>query len=120
MEKTIKPTSGWAMLLLLLLLIGLGITLLINREPVPGTLLLIVALVIIAPGFIAVSPNTARVLTLFGAYIGTIKESGFFYTNPFYTKKQVTLRAVSRKLPGLRQNPERSGGAQTGRYVQLR
>jgi len=43
-------------------------------------------------GFQAVQPNDARVLLLFGNYVGTIRESGFFWVNPFYTKKRVSLR----------------------------
>jgi regulator of protease activity HflC (stomatin/prohibitin superfamily) len=37
-------------------------------------------------------PNEGRVLILFGAYQGTIRRSGFHWTNPFYTKKKISLR----------------------------
>jgi regulator of protease activity HflC (stomatin/prohibitin superfamily) len=43
-------------------------------------------------GFLAIAPNDARVLLLFGEYKGSIKESGFYWVNPFYSKKKVTLR----------------------------
>jgi regulator of protease activity HflC (stomatin/prohibitin superfamily) len=45
------------------------------------------------PGFFLVNPNTSKVLLLFGKYIGTVKENGFFWANPFYTKKNISLRA---------------------------
>ncbi|MEO6758323.1 MAG: SPFH domain-containing protein [Saprospiraceae bacterium] len=120
MEKTIKPTSGWAMLLLFFLLIGLSITLLINEQLVPSILIIVVASLVIAPGFIAVNPNTARVLTLFGGYVGTIKESGFFYTNPFYTKKPVTLRAVTLEIPTIKVNDKQGNPIMIGAVVTYR
>ena len=43
-------------------------------------------------GLIAVAPNASRVLLLFGDYKGTIKKSGFFWVNPFLSKKKVSLR----------------------------
>lgn len=45
------------------------------------------------PGFIVVNPNESAVLILFGKYMGTIKRNGFFWTNPFYQKKRISLRA---------------------------
>lgn len=43
-------------------------------------------------GFLAVAPNEARVLLLFGDYRGSVKDSGFFWVNPFYSKKKISLR----------------------------
>lgn len=43
-------------------------------------------------GFFTLQPNEARVLILFGAYKGSIRTSGFHWTNPFYTKKKISLR----------------------------
>ena len=80
-EKTIKPSSGWLMLSLMILLLVTGGLLLLLTYIIPGIVLLLVALVVVVPGFIAVEPNSSRVMTLFGTYTGTIKESGFFYTN---------------------------------------
>ncbi|MGV2337998.1 MAG UNVERIFIED_CONTAM: hypothetical protein LVR18_29265 [Planctomycetaceae bacterium] len=37
-------------------------------------------------GFVAISPNQARVFTLFGEYRGSARESGFYWVNPFYTQ----------------------------------
>jgi membrane protease subunit (stomatin/prohibitin family) len=43
-------------------------------------------------GFFMVHPNQARVLQLFGAYVGTARESGLRWANPFYTKKAISTR----------------------------
>jgi regulator of protease activity HflC (stomatin/prohibitin superfamily) len=96
MEKLIRPTSGWFMLLVSLLLIAFGIfgfTQFPNQGLMIAGVLSIIASFIVMGGFIAIEPNNSRVLTLFGSYIGTIKSSGFYWTNPFYTKKKISLRA---------------------------
>jgi len=43
-------------------------------------------------GFFVVQPNEARVLVFFGKYAGSVRESGFWFTNPFTTKRHVSLR----------------------------
>jgi regulator of protease activity HflC (stomatin/prohibitin superfamily) len=43
-------------------------------------------------GLFIVQPNEARVLVLFGKYIGSVREAGLFFANPFATKKHVSLR----------------------------
>jgi len=45
------------------------------------------------PGFVIVNPNESRVLILFGKYKGTIRKNGFWWVNPFYIKKNISLRA---------------------------
>ena len=45
------------------------------------------------PGFFVVEPNGAKVLLLFGSYKGTVKRAGFHWTNPFMTKRGMSLRA---------------------------
>ena len=44
-------------------------------------------------GFMQIEPNEARVMVFFGKYEGTVKKNGFFWVNPFYAKKKLTLRA---------------------------
>jgi hypothetical protein len=46
-------------------------------------------------GLFMVSPNEAKVLQLFGSYVGSAREPGLRWANPFYTKKKVSLRVVS-------------------------
>jgi regulator of protease activity HflC (stomatin/prohibitin superfamily) len=48
--------------------------------------------IIFPMGFFVVQPNEARVLVLFGKYIGTVRDSGFWYANPFAIKRHVSLR----------------------------
>jgi len=44
-------------------------------------------------GFFLVNPNSSKVLLLFGKYIGTVKKNGFFWANPFYFRRRISLRA---------------------------
>ena len=120
MEKIIKPTSGWATLGLLLLMIAGGVVLLLLKQFLFGGLLLGIALLFVAPGFIAIEPNSSRVMTLFGTYIGTIRESGFFYANPFYTKKPISLRAVTLDVPTIKVNDKQGNPIMIGAVVAYR
>lgn len=43
-------------------------------------------------GLMAIAPNEARVLLLFGEYKGTVNRSGFFWVNPFFSKNRISLR----------------------------
>jgi hypothetical protein len=54
--------------------------------------LVFVALVFTATGFFQVQPNQGQVLQLFGRYAGTVRESGLRWTNPFYSKRPISLR----------------------------
>jgi regulator of protease activity HflC (stomatin/prohibitin superfamily) len=57
-----------------------------------GSVLVMVAAILGLAGLTVVNPNQGRVLVLFGTYIGTIKQQGFYWVNPFCTKKIVSLR----------------------------
>ncbi len=81
--------NGYLMLLVLFLLIIGGVALL---RIYVGALLLLTALIGMA-GFVLVNPNGSRVLLLFGKYMGTIKKNGFFWVNPLFTKRKISLRA---------------------------
>ncbi|MBO6606061.1 SPFH domain-containing protein [Psychroserpens sp.] len=91
-EKTIVPANGYLMLFVFLVLFFGSIIAAIVTEN-PEYLLFIPLAILIAPGFIMVQPNGSRVLLLFGKYIGTVKKNGFYWVNPFYTKKKISLRA---------------------------
>ena len=120
MEKTIKPTSGWAMLLVLFLLVAVAIFFFVMRLFPLGAICLVAAFAIVAPGFIAIEPNSSRVMTLFGSYIGSVKESGFFYTNPFYSKMRVSLRAVTLDVPSIKVNDKQGNPIMIGGVVTYR
>lgn len=91
-EKIIVPANGYLMLFIFLLLFFGSIAAMIVLEN-PIFIIGIIVAIFIAPGFIMVQPNGSRVLLLFGKYIGTVKKNGFYWVNPFYTKKKISLRA---------------------------
>jgi regulator of protease activity HflC (stomatin/prohibitin superfamily) len=53
----------------------------------------VVVLFILLPGFYIIQPNESLVLTLFGKYVGTAKDNGFYWANPFLLKRKISLRA---------------------------
>jgi regulator of protease activity HflC (stomatin/prohibitin superfamily) len=91
-ETIIKPFSGYPILLIELVLLAVGTWGLITFVQ-PWFSILIVLFIFILTGFYVVNPNHSRVMVLFGAYKGTVKSNGFFWTNPFYVKKEISLRA---------------------------
>lgn len=93
-ENTLKPISGW--LVLWILVAWIIAILLFNAANVPEFMTVVpplIVAVVTGVGFVAIQPNDARVMTLFGKYVGSVKDSGFFWVNPLYTKKKVSLRA---------------------------
>ena len=106
MEKQLKPMSGYIMLLVLLAIIVVGIYTVYNVI-LPGMIAAIFLFILILPGFFYLEPNGSRVMTLFGKYKGTVKENGFFWTNPFYGKKYFTLRAKNFESERVKVNDKR-------------
>lgn len=58
-----------------------------------GSVLLLIADIVCMCSFLQLEPNEARVITWFGKYSGTFGETGFYWINPFYGTKKVSLRA---------------------------
>jgi len=83
--------SGYAMLVVVIIMLFVGVIGLAARMPI-AAILLIVALPLCG-GFFFLNPNSSVVMLLFGDYIGTVKENGFYWVNPFYAKKRISLRA---------------------------
>ena len=69
--------------------------------------LLIVLAVLFLRGLFTVSPNQGRVLQLFGAYRGTAREPGLRWTNPFFTRKAISLRVRNFETARLKVNDKR-------------
>ena len=95
-----RPTiSGWAMLPLLLAAMAFLVYTAINSLRAQALLPAVSALVLLAGvafclnGLFVINPNEGRVLQLFGAYAGTAHDPGLRWTNPFYTRRQISLRA---------------------------
>lgn len=63
--------------------------------------------IFISCGFFTLQPNEAAVLILFGHYRGTVRESGFFFTNPFNKKLKISLRARNLNSEQLKVNEKR-------------
>jgi regulator of protease activity HflC (stomatin/prohibitin superfamily) len=91
-EITMKPISGYAALLMAFLFIG-GAIAGFAYEIIWLGVLMTLLFIFTVMGFTVVYPNGSCVMVLFGAYKGTIRENGFFWVNPFYLKRKISLRA---------------------------
>jgi regulator of protease activity HflC (stomatin/prohibitin superfamily) len=111
-EKVVRVQNGWVMLpiVALILLGSIGLFLLaiaygVRFQGHPSWPLFIAALVLLPVsiimmfGFFALQPNEARVLVLFGAYKGTVRESGFYWGNPFYSNGLQLRNASGERVP---------------------
>jgi len=118
-----KATSGWFMLGLLFLLTALAVLVLIGaiRQAAPLRVILnllgLIVLIILWTGFFTVQPNQGRVLQLFGRYIGTVRDPGLWWANPFFTKGHVSLRIRNFETPKLKVNDHRSNPVEIGAVV---
>ncbi|MEP1487196.1 MAG: SPFH domain-containing protein [Algibacter sp.] len=90
-EKIITPANGYLILMIFFILLFTSIAAMASTSAF--FLIPFIICIFIAKGFIMVQPNNARVLLLFGKYVGSINNNGFYWANPFYTKKKVSLRA---------------------------
>ena len=91
-EKTLKPSSGYVFLLIVfLLLVAIIAGVAMARNPI--ALLMLPVVFVLMRGFFTVNPNSSKVMVLFGAYKGTVRDNGFFWANPFYTRQKISLRA---------------------------
>jgi len=89
-ERTGRAMGGWVMLAILAAAIAAAVAVLLTGAGGATRALVIAVLpvsAILALGFFSLEPNEARVLVLFGAYKGTVRQSGFHWANPFYTNQ---------------------------------
>ena len=104
-EKSVKATSGYFILILSIVILALSVYNFIRQEvPIYLSVTGVLVGVLLLSGFMAIEPNSSRVLNLFGSYVGTIKESGFFWANPFYSKRRISLRAHNLETSQLKVN----------------
>ncbi len=105
-EQLVTVLSGWPMLAvnlgLLLGSVGWFVAVLVQaRSLAPSALaahlgastLTFVLATVLLVGHFTLQPNEARVLILFGAYKGTVRDSGFHWANPFYTRVRAKVPA---------------------------
>ncbi len=101
MEKLIKPISGFLTLIAGLIFLVIEIVLAMNTGHYGDNaawitylgFLLILLVIFCFKGTLIVSPNQSIVCTLFGKYVGSIKENGLLFVNPFYKRVRISLRA---------------------------
>lgn len=97
-ETPARKINGFIGLVIQLLIIAAAVFLLCTMivENDPKILWFVIPLMLVAGmfpgGFFIVQPNEARVLVLFGRYIGSVREAGFWWANPFTAKRRVSLR----------------------------
>jgi regulator of protease activity HflC (stomatin/prohibitin superfamily) len=105
--------NGWLMLPVVILMIGGGIASIVHGAKeqsvlfIIGGILLEFVTAIFTAGFFTLQPNEARVLILFGEYKGTVRTSGFHWTNPFNRKLLISLRARNLNGERLKVNDKR-------------
>lgn len=122
-ERIFRPRTGWFPLFVGLLLTFGGPLYAIVRgvqgamgAPLGFAIALptfIVGLIVLC-GLMAIAPNQGRVCLLFGEYKGSVVDSGFFWVNPFYSKKKISLR-IRNFETGSQHVPETKGA--DGRVV---
>jgi SPFH domain / Band 7 family len=97
-EKALAAPSGWAAVFLLIATVAATVWLLIAGIRERHAVWIVSALValaveaVLAAGLFVVNPNEAKVLQLFGKYVGSARAPGLRFANPFYTKRRVSLR----------------------------
>lgn len=100
-EKERKAVNGWFMLAILIMAgiaLGFALSELARTPPFTPTPMVLWVIAVgvwsfLMAGFFTLQPNMAAVLTLFGSYTGTVKESGFHWANPLLKKSRISLRA---------------------------
>ncbi|NWG27097.1 MAG: SPFH domain-containing protein [Ignavibacteriaceae bacterium] len=127
-EKPANKLNGFLMLFISIATLALSIYLLITGINLnnPEILWIVIPLIIIdfimMSGFVVVQPNDSRVLILFGKYTGTVRQSGFWWVNPFTVRKKVSLRirnfnSQKIKVNDLHGNPIEIGAVVVWRVV---
>ncbi len=115
--------SGYVALAALIVATGVAVfafVMGVQAESVSQIIIATVALTVISvlyAGFFVVNPNEARLLQLFGSYVGTAKRPGLRYANPFYTKKRVSLRVRNFETEQLKVNDAHSNPVEIAAVV---
>ena len=71
---------------------------------IPFCILMCFVYILQCVGFMVIQPNQSRVLTFFGKYRGTVVDNGFFWVNPFYGKRRLSLRARNMDVAPIKVN----------------
>ena len=92
-EKNFHPWSGYVFIVILIAVIAGTAYAIFTTENAEFLIIGIPLVIFLAKGLFFIYPNGSRVLTLFGKYVGTVKKDGLFWVNPFYARKNISLRA---------------------------
>ncbi|KMQ72680.1 SPFH domain-containing protein [Chryseobacterium koreense] len=119
MEKILKPMSGYLALVICLLLFVAGLYFLINGVDQNATFVILgiicfVAFAFFIKGLMIINPNHSRVLTFFGKYVGSVKENGLFFINPFYSSQKISLRSENLQGQTLKVNDKMGNPIEIG------
>lgn len=110
MEKVLKPFNGYAALLISLILSGIALYCIVmtsqsgNPMYIAPAIICGVLAIFLWKGLMIIQPNHARVLNFFGKYVGSVKENGMFFINPFYSSVRITQRGQNLATPTLKVN----------------
>ena len=100
--------SGYLSVLIIIVLFVSAIIQMVNANDNPVSMILagilFIAGVFISKGLIVINPNESFVLVLFGEYKGTVKKNGFFFVNPFFVRRKITLRARNQNREPIKVN----------------
>jgi len=102
-EKLIQPKSGALALVVVFILLAISIGTAILELYFIAPVALVFAILCLI-GLVVVNPNESVVAVLFGSYAGTLKENGFFWMNPFYIKRRISLRARNNESQPIKVN----------------
>ena len=121
MEKVTKPVNGY--LALFVSVISLAVAIYYFTQVAMNTSVLWIAIpaalltIIIWKGIMIIQPNHARVLNLFGKYVGSVKDNGMFFINPFYSSQNLSLRAQNLATPTLKVNDKMGNPIEIGAVI---
>lgn len=88
-----------------------------NQPPAISGFVALPVLVFLAKGFVILPPNIGAVCTFFGRYAGSLRESGFFWTNPFFQRQRISLRVHNLNTPTLKVNDRAGNPIEVGAVV---
>ena len=110
-EVESTPMSGWVMLPIQFVVLVVSIFGFISAVQPPQNAWMVVFWVLVWAlnflswlGFFIVNPNEAKVLQVFGKYVGTVKAPGLRWANPFYSKRRISQRIRNFETPRLKVN----------------
>jgi regulator of protease activity HflC (stomatin/prohibitin superfamily) len=122
-EKLHRSANGYGALVILL---GLAVGCIVGffkgamaASPLVATAMILggFGALLLLKGLFIVNPNEGRVLQLFGSYVGTVREPGLRWTNPFYTKDTLSLRVRNFETAQLKVNDHSGNPIEIGAVV---